>query len=164
MSYMTNIVEGTAEQKVAELDLTEVMALVEKKTGLDAVGLAHAELLYRRFLVLMAKNPDQNLKPIRLVDVIWSLHAALTMQYAADCESLFGTYVSRPEFSFDDASFAELSKLYEAEFETPLNLVGNIHMTQPGSGGNWRTPGEGGNWRSPGEGGNWHHPGCGGNW
>lgn len=48
---------------------------------------------YRRFLYLMKIFPAEETAPSVDVDTFWHYHILDTMQYAADCESLFGYFL-----------------------------------------------------------------------
>lgn len=91
------------EQRLARIDLTKVMAHVAEDTGLEGADLARAEDLYRKFLTLKGRYPNQVIVPPQIVDHVWHAHITFTRQYMADCEMLFGGYLHH-EPRFDDTT------------------------------------------------------------
>src|SRR3990167_7005483 len=81
---------------------------------------AICETLYKRFLWLMIKYPDQHLVPTRDIDEFWHNHILYTKQYTADCQALAGHYIHHKPSNSDNnlevakvsAQFALTKKLY----------------------------------------------------
>jgi hypothetical protein len=91
------------------------------------------ELAYRRFLVLRAKFPQQQIAPTRDIDAFWHAHILDTRKYAADCDRIFGEFVHHYPYlgllgdqgKLDEAA-ATLRQLFVSEFgeEVPNNARG----------------------------------------
>lgn len=74
-----------------------------------------AETLYRRFLVLVAENPDKPIVPSEEVDAFWHAHILDTMKYAEDSMSVFGHFLHHfPYFGLrGEADRAEMNRAFE---------------------------------------------------
>ncbi len=80
---------------------------------------------YRRFLILVARYPEENIVPSREVDKFWHGHILDTAKYAEDCDSAFGYFLHHfPYFGMrgeqDAAALQDAGRrtreLYEREF------------------------------------------------
>lgn len=85
----------------------------------------HNEVEYKRFLVLLAKYPDQSIAPSTEVNKFWHGHILDTMKYAEDCDAVFGYFMHHfPDFGTrgeQDAAnlvgaFMNMQRLYDREF------------------------------------------------
>lgn len=94
-----------------------------------------AEKMYKRFLILTLKYPDQSIVPTTTIDTFWHYHILDTKMYAIDCEFAFGFFVHHfPYFGMrgeDDAknlqeAFDSTSELYLTEFGDTLTESGTI--------------------------------------
>lgn len=87
--------DETFEQRLAKLNLRNVMARVEEEYGIEGADLARAEELYGKFLTLIAQRGDSEVSyaPPRIVDLVWHTHITDTRAYARDCDYLFGHFV-----------------------------------------------------------------------
>lgn len=87
--------DETFEQRLAKLDLRNVMARVEEEYGIEGADLARAEELYGKFLTLISQRGDSEVSyaPPRIVDLVWHTHITDTRAYARDCDYLFGHFV-----------------------------------------------------------------------
>ena len=83
------------------------------------------ELEYKRFLILLAKYPEEPITPSKSVDKFWHGHILDTLKYDRDCQHVFGYFLHHfPYFGMrgdeDAANFNEAGKithqLYEQEF------------------------------------------------
>lgn len=120
-----------AWSKVEQIDLTPISRklLLEKTAQWTAESVANAEKLYRRFLVLHAVFPFENLVPTKVLDEYWHQHILDTRKYAQDCEFLFGEFLHHdPYFGIageDDRlmnqkAFAWTQSLWESVFGEAL--------------------------------------------
>lgn len=80
---------------------------------------------YKRFLILLARFPEEMIAPDVNVDKFWHGHILDTMKYAEDCDNVFGFFLHHfPYFGMrgkeDAASLANaamnMRRLYEQEF------------------------------------------------
>lgn len=83
------------------------------------------ESLYRRFLALNARYPDQKICPTGPIDAFWHAHILDTRAYMRDCDLIFGEYLHHfPYFGMrgpDDRlalenAFRESVELFIAHF------------------------------------------------
>jgi hypothetical protein len=84
---------------MTEIDLLD-LAPIKFKIGCKDEGYGwtsehvdRIERAYRRYLVLLAKYPQQQIAPTRDIDAFWHAHILDTRKYAADCERVFGAFV-----------------------------------------------------------------------
>jgi hypothetical protein len=121
----------TTEQMVEAifaLDLDPIKLKLMDKTeghGWSREQADYNELEYKRFLVLLAKYPDQSIAPTTEVDKFWHGHILDTMKYAEDCETVFGYFLHHfPYFGMrgeEDAAnlvnaFMNMQRLHDREF------------------------------------------------
>lgn len=78
-------------KQIQELNLTSVIARLQRETSLSAEVLTQAETQYRQFLQLC--RDDTGTVPTELADKVWHTHILDTRKYAADCEALFGQFM-----------------------------------------------------------------------
>lgn len=110
------------------LDLDLVRLKLMDKTeghGWTPRQAAQNELEYRRFLVLLAKYPDQPMAPPTEVHKFWHGHILDTMKYAEDCNNIFGYFMHHVPYvgmrGEEDAAslvsaFMNMQRLYDLEF------------------------------------------------
>ena len=131
-SCMNQDTQNKAPQEMVDaifaLDLDAVrIKLMDKSEGhgWTLQQAAQSELEYRRFLVLLAKYPDQPVAPPTEVVKFWHGHILDTMKYAKDCDKVFGRFLHHcPYFgmrSEEDATnlvnaFMNMQRLYDLEF------------------------------------------------
>jgi hypothetical protein len=116
----------TFDQRLAKIDLSKVIARVQKNTGLDESTMVRAEDLYRKWLTLKFKNPDMFLVPPVLVDYVWEAHQAYSRQYMADTEFLFGEFLHHNPVDDDTTAAFESGTvaMFEREFGISLYSYG----------------------------------------
>lgn len=124
MTYGTDM---TLEQRIAKIDLSKVMARVQRERGLDGATLARAEDMYRKWLTLHGKNLDVRLVPPVLVDLVWESHFIYSRQYMADCDFMFGEMLHHnptdDEDTTDDFENGTVA-LFEKEFGVSIYTYG----------------------------------------
>lgn len=126
-------------QRLAKVDLTNVMERLGMETGFDAATLARAEDLYRKFLTLIATYPGRSFAPPRIVDEVWHNHILFTRQYVPDCELLFGSYLHHNPHLHADLSDAynDTIDAYQEVFNVhPANYGFTPEMIAAGGSGN----------------------------
>ena len=75
--------------------------------------------LYRRFLFLVYKYPDQKIVPSMEADEVWHTHILDTSKYREECDRLFGKFMDHwPYFGLKDA--AERQALNDAFSNTQV--------------------------------------------
>lgn len=120
---MTN--DHAAVAAIADLDLTAIKFKLMTDKGWPVAKLERVELLYKRFLTLIALHPSRALVPNDDVDEFWHAHILDTRKYAADMQQCLGYFLHHfPYFglrSDEDRSemnraFAETVQLYEDKF------------------------------------------------
>ena len=85
------------------------------------------ELLYRRFLHLIATHPTTPLAPSACIDEYWHAHILHTRQYINDCTNIAGSYIHHepadsrnPDGESLKVAFQNTCDLYEQIFGEPL--------------------------------------------
>lgn len=84
---------------ISEIDQLDLRRLVAKSMDPDSGYGWHIDLamdvtdLYRAFLFLCQRYPDEIIVPTREVDDFWHLHILDTRNYIADCNLIFGHYL-----------------------------------------------------------------------
>jgi hypothetical protein len=81
---------GDAMARVAKLDFAMLRRKLVEEQGWTIEACDEAEDLYRKFLALNLRYPDQKICPNGPTDEFWHAHILDTQAYAADCELLFG--------------------------------------------------------------------------
>ena len=123
--------KGTAWNMVEKIDLAPInrKLMLENSVLWTVESVALAENLYRRFLVLHAVFPSEDLVPTKVLDGYWHQHILDTKKYAQDCEFLFGEFLHHdPYFGIngeDDRlmnqkAFAWTQSLWESVFGEAL--------------------------------------------
>lgn len=111
------------------LDLSKIARNMVIKQGWLTSEVAECSILYRNFLYLQYKYPDEILAPSEDIDEFWHNHILDTKQYKLDCEKIFGKYLDHyPYFGIDGAttmddlnnSFARTQELHAKEFGYPI--------------------------------------------
>jgi hypothetical protein len=123
-----NMFTNIQDNAIATLDLDPIkVKLMHQQSG-EGWTRDHAEAIeleYRRFLFLMKKFPDEVTAPVVDVDTFWHYHILDTMNYAADCERVFGYFLHHfPYYGMrgdeDLTALAvagdRMQELYEQEF------------------------------------------------
>ena len=110
--------------RVHQLDFTMLQRKLVME-GMTEESYADAEDLYRRFLALTLRYPDQTICPTGPIDAIWHAHILDTEAYVRDCDALFGHYLHHfpyfglrgPEDRADlERAFAESIDLFIRHF------------------------------------------------
>jgi len=78
------------------------------------------DLMYRRFLFLNIKFPDETIVPNKLIDKFWHAHILDTQKYMDDCQTLFGEYLHH--FPYLGMRGEDDARLLADSFETTLSL------------------------------------------
>jgi hypothetical protein len=79
-----------ALHRVNQLDFTMLKRKLMEEHNWTAEFTGEVELLYRKFLALNARYPDQKICPTGPIDSFWHAHILDTRAYANDCEVVFG--------------------------------------------------------------------------
>ncbi len=120
------------KQLIDNLDLTMVARNLVIKEGWLKSEVDEAEKLYRNFLFLQGKYPDEILPPSKDIDEFWHNHILDTASYRRDCEHIFGYYLDHyPYFGIDGKSnqndlnnaFTRTQELHQQEFGYPITGV-----------------------------------------
>jgi len=71
--------------------------------------------LYKNFLILSRKYPDEIFVPSKEIDEFWHNHILATRQYHQDCEAIFGYYYHHDPMNLqnNEADPQELVALFE---------------------------------------------------
>jgi len=119
-------------ESIASLELTRVAAKLHAAKHIVAgapLDVEAAETAYRRFLALRALYPEATLVPTGMIDEFWHQHILDTVQYANDCERVFGGFMDHdPYFGGDSdeeaeanaSAFEETKRLYRETFGEEL--------------------------------------------
>src|SRR4051794_34791016 len=79
-----------ALDRVSGLDFALLKRKLVEEHGWTSEFCEEAESLYRKFLALNARYPDQKICPTGPIDSFWHAHILDTRAYAKDCELVFG--------------------------------------------------------------------------
>jgi hypothetical protein len=82
-----------AIDRVSQLDFTMLKRKLIEEHGWTAEFCEDVESLYRKFLALNARYPDQKICPTGPIDTFWHAHILDTRAYARDCALIFGGYL-----------------------------------------------------------------------
>lgn len=110
-------------KKVEGISLSTVLERVKYSTGMDDDMLEKAEKLYRQYLHLRAKYPNEIIVPPRLADECWHAHILDSQQYVSDCQSLFGNYLHHHQGDAVEViteGWQNSQRLYNKEFGVDL--------------------------------------------
>lgn len=83
-----------------ELDLSDVVANAQERYHWSDTTANHAELWYRRFLVVSQRLSSKSGKVQAVIgiedvsDDLWHEHIAATVTYARDCNKMFGGFLN----------------------------------------------------------------------
>jgi len=91
--------------KVSKIDLDWLTPRLMQREHLSAPQATEAVDLYRKFLEIVADNPDSDLVPPGLADKAWHHHILETRRYVADCEYLFGGYMHHDPNVYGTATY-----------------------------------------------------------
>lgn len=130
---------ASTQTAVKGIDLSRIIPAMRQRTGMSADMAMRAEDLYRKFLELRLKYPQQLLIAPKLVDEVWHTHIMDTEKYSSDCQAVFGKPLHHnPYFdNLDDhPAWLTTKKLYKQEF--------NIDLEPLGEAGGWGRCGSGG--------------------
>ncbi len=121
-----------AKEDINNLDLSMIANTMVIKLGWLKSEVDEACALYRNFLFLIYKYPDQKIVPSEDIDEVWHNHILDTRKYKVDCEKIFGRYLDHyPYFGMDgittledlSVAFAETQKVHIQEFGYPIFSV-----------------------------------------
>lgn len=86
----------TDNPAINALDLEPIKFLMRENPtflGWDEALTEHVATMYRQFLYLIWKYPDEDIHPTYEVDVFWHGHILDTRKYVDDCTAIFGRYI-----------------------------------------------------------------------
>ncbi len=84
------------EEKILTLDLSMIkMKIMDSEDGLGWTysQCEEAEYEYKRFLLLIYRNPQTGIVPNKIMDKFWHFHILDTRKYYADCKEIFGKLI-----------------------------------------------------------------------
>ncbi len=124
--------------KIDKLDLTSIQKKLIDTKNWSSERAQKASDEYRKFLKLIAKNPDSPIVPWLTIegdddlDQVWHLHILDTQRYVKDCEDIFGKFIHHDphiaqNVSKHNSATKFTKKLYESEFKeayygTPVEI------------------------------------------
>tara|TARA_B100001996_G_C18487072_1_gene526103 strand:- start:9 stop:461 length:453 start_codon:yes stop_codon:yes gene_type:complete len=126
--------QATINPVVAEIDLDRIIWKVSNnqyKPEMTEDDILRAVKQYRRFLSLKIAYPSVNLVPTDDIDLIWHTHILDTVNYAADCQKLFGTFLNHyPYFGdFGHETQEEMSDMFSETSELWIREYGEVLET-----------------------------------
>lgn len=110
---------------ILELDLSTVAKNMISKQGWLKSEVNACSILYKNYLFLRYKYPDEDLPPSQDIDEFWHNHILDTKKYREDCEKIFGCYLDHnPNLDIDSTTsmadlnhpFATTQRLHAKEF------------------------------------------------
>lgn len=103
--------------RVAELDLSPMLARIAKRTGASARALRQLDVHYRAYLTLLSRYPHGTLPPSRSVELVWDEHVVADVAgYLRDCQFVAGRLLNRRAADpVDEAGFARTRYLLAIE-------------------------------------------------
>lgn len=121
--------------RLARLDFSMLKRKLQEEAGWTAEKGEETEVLYRHFLALNWRYPDQKICPNGPIDEFWHAHIVDTRAYAADCKAVFGRFLHHyPYFGMrghDDElalqrTFRESCDLFVLHFGTDITAGGSF--------------------------------------
>jgi hypothetical protein len=118
--------------RIKQLNLEPIMVKLMDKDegkGWTMEQVLVAEKLYKRFLILNLKYPNESIVPTVIIDTFWHYHILDTEKYAIDCQDTFGYFLHHfPYFGMrgkEDAqnlknAFDSTKNLFITEFKESL--------------------------------------------
>src|SRR5260370_24134095 len=82
-----------ALDRVGQLDFTMLKRKLVEEHGWTHEFCEEVEPLYRKFLALNARYPDEKICPTGPIYAFWHAHILDTRAYARNCELIFGNYL-----------------------------------------------------------------------
>ena len=82
-----------AVEKVSKVEFGMLKKKLVEEKGWTMELCEEAEDLYRKFLALNIRYPDQKICPTGPIDEFWHAHILDTHAYQADCQFLFGSFL-----------------------------------------------------------------------
>jgi hypothetical protein len=122
----------SARQYIESIELSMIENNMATRQGWSANEAKQAGQLYRNYLILRCKYPEENLPPSKEVDEVWHNHILDTKKYREDCEAIFGRFFDHyPYFGMDETStqedleraFQRMQQLHTEEFGYPVRRV-----------------------------------------
>ena len=112
---------------VSQIDFSPINAKLQHENPAfwNDETIVETEANYRRFLALHLLHPLETLVPNKSLDEYWHQHILDTRKYAADCETIFGTFLHHdPYFGIEGEedrqqnleAFAVTQQLWEEAF------------------------------------------------
>ncbi len=110
-------------KKVEGINLISILERLKFTSGMDDKTLRKAEILYRQYLHLRVKYPDEIIVAPKLADECWHAHILDSQRYVVDCNALFGDYLHHnqgdPQELLNDG-WNNCLRLYNQEFGVDL--------------------------------------------
>lgn len=110
---------------IESIDFSMMCGKMVKHYGWKPSEIEQGIRLYRNYLILHLKYPEEKLPPSECIDEIWHNHILDTQKYRNDCEKIFGKYLDHyPYFGIDGHSnlddtakaFERVQELHTLEF------------------------------------------------
>jgi len=100
---------------IESIDFSMMWEKMIKRDGWTADSIGQGIRLYRNYLILRLKYPNETLPPSEDVDEVWHHHILDTSKYRIDCKAIFGEYLDHyPYFGMDENSnLDDLASAYE---------------------------------------------------
>ena len=122
----------TALNEVARLDFSMLNSKLISEKGWTKETAEEVEELYRKFLALNMRFPDQKICPTGPIDDFWHMHILDTQAYARDCDALFGKLLHHYPY-FGMRGPQDRSDL-ESAFEASVDLFVRHYGIDPRAG------------------------------
>lgn len=129
---MVSVSDPSVSMDLVDLDLDPIFFKIHCEGELingESIDPISAGRLYRQFLTLHLRYPEQTLVPSALLDLIWHFHILDTRKYIEDCNRIFGSYLHHdPYFGIgseqsrleNQVGWEVTQQLWEREFGEPL--------------------------------------------
>ncbi len=108
-----------ALDRVASLDFSPIGRKLIEERDWTGERVEETEDLYRKFLALCVRYPDEKICPTGPVDDFWHAHILDTEAYARDCQFLFGKFLHH--FPYFGMRGHEDRAALEAAFEASVD-------------------------------------------
>jgi len=102
-------------EHIESIDFSMMTNRMMKRDGWTAREVEQGIRLYRNYLILKSKYPEENLPPSEDIDEVWHNHILDTKKYQEDCKKIFGRYLEHyPYFGMDERSnMDDLARAFE---------------------------------------------------
>lgn len=119
---------------IGDWDLSDVRARVQQRMGWSEELADEALREYRKFIALVALNPERSYGVVEAVDEVWHQHLLNTRDYLAMCDAVMGGVIHHEQQPLDTMLGPDYGQLREQTFRDLARMfVGPLSKLWSGS-------------------------------